>query len=139
MMFDEDMRKDNGWNQNQSALEERFWRERIQNNMFNPFVMGERDSAYLREMYPKEAKMIRDMAESELDMVDYSGSFIYDEYPDKYLFFRLVKKVTDRYFSETGAGGTTSMMPQDKQWVQEITQVVLANEIYRRRNRRKYW
>lgn len=138
-MFDEDMRKDDNWNQNQSALEERFWRERIQNNMFNPFVMGERDSAYLREMYPKEAKMIRDMIESELDMVDYRGSFIYDEYPDKYLFFRLVKKVTDRYFSEAGAGRTVNTVPQDKQWVQEITQVVLANEIYRRRNRRKYW
>lgn len=139
MMFDEDMRKDNGWNQNQSALEEKFWRERIQNNMFNPFVMGERDSAYLREMYPKEAKMIRDMAESELDMVDYHGSFIYDEYPDKYLFFRLVKKVTSRYFSEMGADKNANTVPQDKQWVQEITQVVLANEIYRRRNRRKYW
>lgn len=139
MMFDEDMRKDNGWNQNQSALEEKFWRERIQNNMFNPFVMGERDSAYLREMYPKEAKMIRDMAESELDMVDYHGSFIYDEYPDKYLFFRLVKKVTSRYFSEMGADKNANTVPQDEQWVQEITQVVLANEIYRRRNRRKYW
>lgn len=139
MMFDEDMRKDNGWSRNQSALEEKFWRERIQNNMFNPFVMGERDGAYLREMYPKEAKMIRDLAESELDMVDYHGSFIYDEYPDKYLFFRLVKKVTSRYFSETEAGKNVNTVPQDKQWVQEITQVVLANEIYRRRNRRKYW
>ena len=137
MMFDEDMREGNGWNP--SALEERFWRERIQNNMFNPFVMGERDNAYLREMYPKEAKTIGDMIENELDMVDYSGSFIYDEYPDKYLFFRIVNKVTDRYFKQTGVVMDGDITSKNKQWVQEIAQVILANEIYRRRNRRKYW
>lgn len=136
-MFDEDMREDNGWNQ--SALEERFWRERIQNNMFNPFAAGERDTAYLLEMYPREAKLISSMIENELDMVDYSGSFIYDEYPDKYLFFRLVKKVTDRYLETNQAADNDGMTAQRKQWVQEIVQVILANEIYRRRNRRKYW
>jgi len=136
-MFDEDMRQDNGWNQ--SALEERFWRERIQNNIFNPFIAGERDTEYLLEMYPREAKLIRSMVENELDMVDYSGSFIYDEYPDKYLFFRLVKKVTDRYL-EQGQDAKEECAPgQKKTWVQEIVQVILANEIYRRRNRRKYW
>lgn len=137
MMFDEDMREGNGWTP--SALEERFWRERIQNNMFNPFVMGERDNAYLREMYPKEAKTIGDMIENELDMVDYSGSFIYDEYPDKYLFFRIVNKVTDRYFEQAGVVMDGDITSKNKQWVQEIAQVILANEIYRRRNRRKYW
>lgn len=137
MMFDEDMREGNGWNP--SALEERFWRERIQNNMFNPFVMGERDNVYLREMYPKEAKIIGDLIENELDMVDYRGSFIYDEYPDKYLFFRIVNKVADHYFEQAGVIVDGGITPQNKQWVQEIAQVILANEIYRRRNRRKYW
>lgn len=142
-MFDEDMREDNGWNQ--SALEQRFWRERIQNNMFNPFVAGERDTAYLLEMYPRQAKMISNMVENELDMVDYSGSFIYDEYPDKYLFFRLVKKVTDRYLEQLNSTETDKTANgegaagQNKQWIQEMAQVILANEIYRRRNRRKYW
>lgn len=137
MMFDEDMREDNGWNP--SALEERFWRERIRNNVFNPFVMSERDNAYLREMYPKEARIIGDMIENELNMVDYRGSFIYDEYPDKYLFFRIVNKVVDNYFEQAGADDLANIALQDKQWIQEIAQVILANEIYRRRNRRKYW
>lgn len=136
-MFDDDMRQDNGWNQ--SALEERFWRERIQNNIFNPFIAGERDTEYLLEMYPREAKLIRSMVENELDMVDYSGSFIYDEYPDKYLFFRLVKKVTDRYLEQGQDAKEECEAGQKKAWVQEIVQVILANEIYRRRNRRKYW
>ncbi|MCM1466881.1 MAG: hypothetical protein NC086_01940 [Alistipes sp.] len=137
MMFDEDMREDNGWNP--SALEEKFWRERIRNNVFNPFVMSERDNAYLREMYPKEARIIGDMIENELNMVDYRGSFIYDEYPDKYLFFRIVNKVVDNYFEQAGADDLANIALQDKQWIQEIAQVILANEIYRRRNRRKYW
>ncbi len=136
-MFDDDMRQDNGWNQ--SALEERFWRERIQNNIFNPFMAGERDTEYLLEMYPREAKLIRNMVENELDMVDYSGSFIYDEYPDKYLFFRLVKKVTDHYLKQGQDAKEECAVGQKKTWVQEIVQVILANEIYRRRNRRKYW
>lgn len=136
-MFDEDMRENNAWNQ--SALEERFWKERLQNSMFNPFVMGERESEYLREMYPREAKLIKDMVENELDMVDYRGSFIYDEYPDKYLFFRLVKRVADRYFQQITPVEGENANTANKPWIQEIVQVILANEIYRRRNHRKYW
>lgn len=136
-MFDEDMRGDNSWNQ--SALEERFWRERVQNNMFNPFIMGERDAAYLREMYPRAAKIIREIVESELDLVDYRGSFIYDEYPDKYLFFRIVKKVVERYLEDTRSQEGDNTPGEDRRWIQEIVQVILANELYRRRNGRKYW
>lgn len=133
-MFDDDMRDENLWNN--SAFGERFYQNRILEENPLSMVQSERDMSYLLEMYPKEARIIRNLVEKALDMEDYRGSFIYDEYPDKFLFFRMVKKITEQYMSQqTPTGDDTCKNP----WVTEVTQVILANEIYRRRGRRKYW
>lgn len=137
-MFDENMKDGYMWND--SAFGERFFRERIQENYpLNMFENGN-DTAYLREMYPKESKIIRRLVEEALDMEDYRGSFIYDEYPDKYLFFRMTGRIADRYMKEyadrAADDGQTGMK---NPWITEIVQVILANEIYRRRSRKKFW
>lgn len=115
-----------------------FWRERIQEStgIFD-YMNNNRDSAYLVEMYPRESKILRSYVEEALDMEDYRGSFIYDEYPDKFLFLRMVKKIAGRY--QKSATGNDGCDECKKQWIMELIQVILANEIYRRRNRRRYW
>lgn len=137
-MFDDDMRDGYIWNN--GALGDQFWKNRIQES--NPLdLMGsERDTAYLWEMYPKESKIIRRLVEAALDMEDYRGSFIYDEYPDKFLFFRMANKIMEQYMKEY-SNGTNGNGNNDckNPWIIEIVQVILANEIYRRRSRRKYW
>ncbi len=128
-MFGDDMNMDYMWGN--GALSQPFWRGRIQEDVL------ERNNAYLYEMYPQEAKIIRRFVEEALDMEDYRGSFIYDEYPDKFLFLRMVRKIADRYTNEFGKREEGPEMA--KNWIVEIVQVILANEIYRRRNRRQYW
>lgn len=136
-MFDEDMRDSYMWNN--SALDDPFFRGRIlEQNPFN-MMQGERDIAYLGEMYPKESKIIKRLVEEALDMEDYRGSFIYDEYPDKFLFFRMAQRVTDQYMQQYSNGTDNGVDAYKNPWVIEIVQVILANEIYRRRSRRKFW
>lgn len=139
---------------NNRALDDMYWRARIQEDGMGLWNGEERDIEYLAEMYPRESKIIRRLVEEALDMEDYRGSFIYDEYPDKFLFLRMANKIADRYTGsycrpngmtmgnadDMQAGSGQNMCNNDmKPWIIEVVQVILVNEIYRRRSRRKYW
>lgn len=51
------------------------------------------DLEYLQQMYPTYAKRYQSVISSVVDKVDYEGSFIYDQYPDKYTIQRMVSSV----------------------------------------------
>lgn len=55
-----------------------------------------RDLEYLQEMYPTEAKKYQKVIAEILDRLDYEGSMIYDEYPDKWQIYRLTQVVLDK-------------------------------------------
>lgn len=155
-MFDDMKSKmwQNEYMWNKGALDDWYWRRRIQENDLNLMNGEERDMAYLQEMYPRESKIIRRLVEEALDMEDYRGSFIYDEYPDKLLFLRMANKIADRYkgnycrpqgvilddSQNTSSSSRQNMCSDEmKPWIIEVVQVILVNEIYRRRSRRKFW
>ena len=52
-----------------------------------------RDFEYLRSMYPDIPKQILPYVEEECDRLDYEGSMLYDEYPDKYTLYHLCSKI----------------------------------------------
>ena len=67
--------------------------------------------------------------EEECDRMEYEGSMIYDEYPDQLQIHlmcgRIYDKVKDMETSEEGN--------QKKGWLRELIQVILFQELYRRR------
>lgn len=91
-----------------------------------------RDLEYLQEMYPAEAKKYRKVIVDVLDRLDYEGSMIYDEYPDRWQIYRLTQIIVDRIKESASAemGGNT----EGSAGVEELVQVLLCGEIYRRRH-----
>lgn len=51
------------------------------------------DMEYLQQMYPTYAKNYQGVISSVVDKMDYNGSFIYDQYPDKLSIQRMVLSV----------------------------------------------
>lgn len=51
------------------------------------------DLEYLRQMYPTYARKYQNTISSVVDKMDYDGSFIYDQYPDKLTIQRMVESV----------------------------------------------
>lgn len=88
-----------------------------------------RDLEYLQQMYPAEAKKYQRIIAETLDRIDYEGSMIYDEYPDKWQIYRLTQIVVDKIRK---AGEE----PDDTDWerMTEFIQVLLSYEIYRKRH-----
>ncbi len=85
-----------------------------------------RDLEYLQLSYPDELRRyVRKIAEV-LDKIDYEGSMIYDEYPDKYSILRLTRSVVEILNRENAE--------TDKKQVDEsLILVLVSNEIYKRR------
>ena len=52
-----------------------------------------KDLEYFRQMYPKGAKLIQKEIEKALTILDYDGSVIYDEYPDRFLVYKMAKDI----------------------------------------------
>ena len=55
-----------------------------------------RDLEYLQQMYPSEAKRYQKIIAGILDKLDYEGSMIYDEYPDKLQLYKLSNDILER-------------------------------------------
>lgn len=89
-----------------------------------------RDLEYLQEMYPAEAKKYQKVIAGILDRLDYEGSMIYDEYPDKWQIYRLTQVVVDK-LKQSGDVGQTEL---DLERITEFVQVLLCCEIYKKRH-----
>ncbi|MDE7186592.1 MAG: hypothetical protein K2O13_03675 [Lachnospiraceae bacterium] len=89
-----------------------------------------RDLEYLQQMYPAQARKFQKIIAEMLDHIDYEGSMIYDEYPDKWQIYRLTQMIIDRLKNEQ------EEQPVEENWdkTAEFVQILLCYEIYRRRH-----
>lgn len=55
-----------------------------------------RDVDYMKSIYPMSAKKILPHVEEECDRMEYEGSMIYDEYPDRLLLYMMAGRIYDR-------------------------------------------
>lgn len=105
-----------------------------------PYFMKEEDSVlrdleYLQEMYPKQAKDLQKRIAAVLDKLDYEGSMLYDEYPDKWQLYRLTDTVVGMLQREEDEKEAPEQITEEKwEWIKDMVQLVLYYEIYKRRH-----
>lgn len=87
-----------------------------------------RDLEYLQQMYPAQAKKYQKIIAETLDHIDYEGSVIYDEYPDKWQLYRLTRTIMDKIEKSEEAGDS------DPDRTAAFVQVLLFYEIYKKRH-----
>lgn len=93
--------------------------------------MQGREDALMRSFYPDRAGKLRDLVEEECGLLDYEGSRIYDEFPDRSMVRRMSGEILRRIGKE---------FPEEYRnadFLQEMTDVFFCQEIYRRRCRRR--
>lgn len=94
-----------------------------------------RDLEYLQQMYPSEAKRYQKTISDILDKLDYEGSMIYDEYPDKWQIYKLSRDILDRIKREEEQQNPDKKMSAEKwEWLGDMVQILLFYEIYKRRH-----
>lgn len=94
-----------------------------------------RDLEYLQQMYPMEAKRYQKIIAGILDKLDYEGSMIYDEYPDRLSIYRLSQDILDRIKREEEQMNPGQEISKEKwEWASDMVQLILFYEIYKRRH-----
>ncbi len=88
-----------------------------------------RDLEYLRQMYPAQSRKYQKIIEKTLENIDYDGSMIYDEYPDRWQIYRLTRLVMERI-----RGSEEWKEDEEPAQAEELIQILLVYEIYRRRH-----
>lgn len=93
------------------------------------------DLEYLQAMYPSDVKNYQRKINQVLDRIDYEGSMIYDEYPDRISLYKLATDITEMIVSEM----RNEQMEEsqiDKEHIGTIVQILLYYEIHKRRYKR---
>lgn len=118
---------------------------------------NERDMQKLKELYPEMARDILQQVEEECDKMEYDGSMMFDEYPDRVMFGNVknriydrmkekypVEEMDDRDEAMAMQQETRRRYPPRKNWLGDMIEVLLYQEMFRRRCRRRncrrrYW
>ena len=108
----------------------------------------DKDAAYIKQLYPSQVKIILPYVEGECDRMEYDGSVMFDEYPDKVI----LEKITDRIYENVKdlddepqlEAKSIYFYPQRRSSsnLRDVITLLLLNEIFNRRRRyrsRKRW
>ena len=98
------------------------------------------DLEYLQQMYPAYAKRYQVRVRDILNQMDYDGSMIYDQYPDKWQLEQLVRSIVQILKNEERS--MQQQQPDEMEdskwmWIQELVTVLLYYEILTRRQRKE--
>ena len=94
-----------------------------------------RDLTYISQMYPIKAKQCQKRVAQLLDRLDYEGSMIYDEYPDKLQLYKLSNDILERIKREEQRDEPDQKASPEKwEWLGDLIQILLFYEIYKRRH-----
>ncbi len=112
-----------------------------------------KDYEYMRQMYPREIATMQDFVEDVCDRMEYDGSVMYEEYPDRVSMILLRNEIMERMRNEQSLMDEFAMQEalqpefatqeatrqswQQDSWVTKMIDVLLCNEFCRRRQRRR--
>ena len=99
--------------------------------------MSRRDYEYMKSTYPDMAKRVMPYVEAECDRMEYSGSMMFDEYPDQLQMRMLCRRISEKVREQEDKW-------QAGDWLDELIQVLTFHEIMKRRSeyrnfRRKFY
>lgn len=107
----------------------------------------ERDVEYMKGMFPKKAKVIQKNVEDMCDKLEYEGSMLYDEYPDRVMLRKYSSDIYDKvkYLEEEEEepeeedvfAMSRSCTNCRNPFLQDLIDVLFFNEINRRRCRHR--
>ena len=69
-------------------------------NLYLTEMEYEKDMDRMKELYPKEVGRIVECVEDECDRMEYEGSLMFDEYPDKFMMEHICRKIEQEVLKE---------------------------------------
>lgn len=159
-----DYLKDQFFNEQFAVPKMPFYMSYPMQNLYLTEMEYEKDMDRMKELYPREVRRILEYVEDECDKMEYEGSLMFDEYPDRLMLEMLVDKILQKVEDTQpdvtaeqyrgprppGPPGPGQRPPQGpppgpgprpphrpENHLRELIGVILNNEMYRRRCRHR--
>jgi len=101
-------------------------------NLYLTEMEYEKDMERMKSLYPREVRELQQMVERRCDEMEYEGSRLYDENPDRYM----LEREAQRLFEETLTAQQYGRR-RDDGWLRSLIGILFHDEIYRRRCRHR--
>lgn len=125
--------------------------------LYDDEKIEKRDFEYMKSMYPMTAKKVLPYVEDECDRMEYTGSVIYDEYPDQLQIRMMCNRVYDKVKDMADSEELWEDPQEEAMWremqgdpqgdpqrnprgnsqmdrLRDLIQVLLFQELFKRRN-----
>ena len=102
-------------------------------NLYLTEMEYEKDMERMKELYPKEVRQLQQMVERRCDQMEYEGSRMYDENPDRYMLARMSNSLMEEFLRQNPSYDKR----QNEDWLESLIQIMFHDEIYRRRCRHR--
>ena len=99
----------------------------------------EKDLQVMKSFYSRRAARIQEKADRECDRMEYDGSMMFDEYPDKFMMEHLCRKIQQDVLKEETCQGEQGSCGnrREEEGLRDLIGVILFNEMFRRRSRHR--
>lgn len=94
-----------------------------------------RDLEYFQQLYPMGAKMLQKQIMKSIDILDYEGSSIYDEYPDRMMLQRMARDVLSSMKKEDNEKQEEMLKLLANENIEDYILLLILYEILRRRHK----
>ncbi|MBD5105783.1 MAG: hypothetical protein HDT41_02200 [Lachnospiraceae bacterium] len=95
-----------------------------------------KDLEYLQQMYPMGAKKLLAEVNKALSILDYEGSMIYDQYPDRFMLYKMGKDILESLRKNPTKKKEDEQLAKLLEWdgIDELILVILFFELLKRRH-----
>lgn len=99
----------------------------------------ERDMQVMKSYYSRTAAKIQELVERECDRMEYDGSMMFDEYPDKLMMEHLCRRIEEQYLNQRDQWPEEleAMNRDSGEGLKDLIGVLLFNEMFCRRCRQR--
>ena len=95
----------------------------------------ERERRLMRSFYSRPARKIQELVDQEFDREENEGSMMFDEYPDKFMMSQICARIEEKFRAQEEDKEQAQAL--DCCGLRDLIGVILYNEMYRRRCRRR--
>lgn len=81
-------------------------------NLYLTEMEYEKDMERMKELYPKEVGQLQQMVERRCDEMEYEGSRMYDENPDRYMLEQEAQRLLEQFLRENPQYGNLAPRPE---------------------------
>ncbi len=115
-------------------------------NLYLTEMEYEKDMERMKALYPREVQNLQQMVERRCDEMEYEGSRMYDENPDRYMLEREAQRLFEEFLRQNPQYGNLREEPlsaqhydrrRDDGWLRGLIGILFHDEIYRRRCRHR--